>query len=93
MPEIGAPLSMEDMDMIFEAVRDRQKNFPDEPAGLSFYIVISGIGDRFRPVQCTEQEWEGIKKDIPKGEGVPKCPNGHVLFEGPGVTVGWVPVD
>jgi hypothetical protein len=93
VPEAGAILSMEDLDMVFEAVRERQEKFPDEPAAMSFYTVINGIGERFRTIQCHEQEWETLKKDIPEGEGALKCPNGHDLFAGPGIAIGWVTVE
>lgn len=93
VPEVGAPFSRTDLDMILEAMQERKVNFPDEPAALTLYFVICGIGERFRKIQCVEQEWECLKKDIPEGEGQPTCPNGHSLHEGPSITIGWVPVD
>lgn len=93
IPEAGKPLSTEDMDMIFAAVRDRQTNFPNEPAALSFYVVINGIGERFRQVECIEQEWTGFKKDVILGNGAPTCPNGHSLTQGAGLTIGWIVVE
>lgn len=91
VPEAGDFLSTEDVEMIFEAVRVRQTNF-DEPAGLSILVVMLNIGDRFAPVECIEQEWQGLKKDIPVPEdgGIPKCPNGHALTQGPGLRLGWL---
>lgn len=93
VPEDGDPLNMEDIDMIMEAVHQRQTNFPNEDAVFSFGIVMLNIGNRFAVVTCLEQEWQGLKKDIPKGEGVPKCPNGHTLMEGPGLKLGWIADD
>lgn len=90
-PVANAAISTDDIDMIFDAVLERQQKNPSEPAKLSFYLVISGIGDRFRKVQCLEQEWEGLKKDIPFSIEAPVCPNGHTLNEGPGLYIGWVP--
>lgn len=93
MPTVGTPLSTTDMDIIFEAVLDRKTNFPDEPSNMIFYLVLSGIGERYRTVQCIEQEWTCLKKDVPQGEDLPTCPNGHALVEGPGMTIGWIPSD
>jgi len=57
--------------------------------------VLSGIGERYRTVQCVEQEWSCLKKDVPLGygESSPTCPNGHDLVEGPGMTIGWIQSD
>lgn len=90
MPTVGDSLSMEDMEMIFEAVRDRQKNFPDEPASLSMWLVFQGIGERFRQIVCIEQEWTGLKKDVLYVGDEPRCPNGHSLTAEAGMTIGWV---
>lgn len=90
-PTPGEPLTMEDMDVLFEAVRERQKKEPGEPAGLSFWVAFQLIGERFRNVECTEGEWKGMKQDVPPfGKGEPKCPNGHDLVQGDGVFIGWV---
>mgnify|MGYP001183627664 CR=1 FL=1 len=90
VPEAGKPLEVDDVEMILDAVAKRRENFPDEPAGLTFMLVLLNIGDRFAPVTCQEQEWEGYIQDVPKGEGVPKCPNGHTLVRGNPLKLGWV---
>lgn len=93
MPEIGQAITVDDMDMMLQAMGERQAKHPDEPAALSMYVVFNGIGDRFTPVQCIEQEWSGVKQDIPKrdekGEK-PKCPNGHPLVQASRVRLGWI---
>lgn len=88
-PEIGAALSTEDMDMILEAIKERNDKHPDEPGALTLYLILTGIGERFRKIQCVEQEFECLKFEVPESL---TCPNGHSLHEGPGVTLGWVEV-
>ena len=93
MPKPGDHLSTADVEMIAEAIEKRQKNFPTEPAILSFSLVLMNIGDRFRQLTCIEEEWTGLTADVPKGEGTPKCPNGHPLNKGPSLKLVWVPED
>lgn len=87
----GKPLSMSDLEMITDAIKKRRENFPEEPKEMTWALVLMNIGDRFTPVECMNGEWRGVKKDVPKGEDEPKCPNGHVLIQGKGgLTIGWV---
>jgi hypothetical protein len=88
-PKAGDKLSMEDVEQIAGAIKTRRENFPDEPFEMTVALVLYNIGDRYSPVECIEQEWTGVKQDIPRGEGVPKCPNGHVLTQGLGLKLGW----
>lgn len=90
IPKAGDSITIKDVEEIVTAVVDRQQKFPGEPVGITIALVLMNIGDRYSPVECLEQEWTGIKKDVPKGEGVPKCPNGHVLMQGPGLKLGWL---
>lgn len=90
IPQAGDSLKIADIEILVSAIVDRQQNFPGEPVGLTIALVMMNIGDRYSPVECLEQEWTGLKKDIPKGEGVPKCPNGHVLTQGAGLKLGWL---
>lgn len=93
-PDVGKAFSMTDWDMVLEAVRERNEKHPDEPMTLTLYLVLTKIGERYRKIQCIEQEFECLKKDIDwDGEGEPTCPNGHSLHPGPGLTLGWVYVD
>ena len=91
VPKPGDKLSIDDCDMIVEAIERRQENFPEEKLGISVAVVLFNIGNRFAPVYCINGEWKGLKKDIPKreGGGVPLCPNGHVMTEGPSLCLGW----
>lgn len=93
MPEAGKPLDIRDVYEIFEAVETRQKNFPGEPMSMTFLLILLNIGDRYSTVVCTQGEWTSIKKEIPKGEGIPTCPNGHPLTQTDGLTIGWLPVE
>lgn len=90
IPREGERVNLEDVEMILEAVRQRKENFPDEAGVLLFALVLLNIGDRFTPVTCVHGEWSGLKKDIPKGEGLPTCPEGHPLRQGEGLTLGWI---
>lgn len=91
IPAPGDDLNIEDIDMIFEAVRDRQDNFPNEPATVAFGLVLLNIGDRFTSVKCINGEWEGLKMEIPKRDGIPLCPNGHVMVESNSrLRLGWI---
>lgn len=94
MPEAGKALSIEDAYMIFEAIERRKSNFPDEPPEMTCILVLRNIGDRFANVICMNEKhaWTGLKKDIPKGEGLPTCPEGHVLMQSGGLTIGWLPI-
>lgn len=90
VPKPGDEFTTEDFEMVIDAIKQRQINFPDESTTLTLGLVLFNIGDRFARVECIEQEWTGFKKDIPKGDGVPKCPNGHVLMQGRGLSLGWI---
>lgn len=93
-PDVGKAFSMSDWDMVLEAVKERQLKDPKEPTALCLYVVLTKIGERYRKVQCLEQEWEGLKKDVQwERDGQPTCPNGHSLHPGSGLTLGWVYVD
>lgn len=95
MPKAGEAITVDDMDMMLEAMAERQEKH-DEPMAVSMYLVFKGIGNRFTPVQCVEQEWEGIQQDIPKRDengDQPKCPNGHTIHAGPRLVLGWLQED
>lgn len=93
MPAAGNPLSIKDIEEILTAVTTRQANFPDEPVPITWALILSNIGERYRSVGCIEGEWVGKKRDVPKPEAgrSPACPNGHPLVEAKnGITIGWV---
>ncbi len=93
VPKPGDHLSTADVEMIAEALEQRQHNFPDEPAIMTLTLVLLNIGNRFRNVTCIEEEWTGIQQNLPKLGGDPKCPNGHPLTKGPALKLVWVPED
>lgn len=90
VPEDGDALNLEDAQMIIEAFIKRRENFPAEPSNMTLALILLNIGDRFATVTCIEEEWTSLVQDIPKGTGVPKCPNGHVLTKGPGMHLAWM---
>lgn len=53
--------------------------------------VLLNAGDRFAVVQCVAGEWSGTKAELEPGPGIPKCPNGHVLTQGPAPRLGYAP--
>jgi hypothetical protein len=90
-PQAGAYVSSKDLEMILEAVNERQSNFPQEPATMAFMLVMQNIGYRFARITCEGGEWEGLKSDISAdGEGELTCPDGHGLLKGPGLKIGWI---
>jgi hypothetical protein len=93
MAEAGKSLSIEDAQEIIEAFERRHKNFPLETWDMTIMLVLLNIGDRYAEVVCINGEWTGIKKDIPKGIDLPRCPNGHILTQGSGLTLGWIKTD
>lgn len=100
IPKAGDRVNIHDLEEIWEAIEQRQKNFKDEPREISFAVVFFNIGDRYAPVSCVNGEWEGLKKDLVKPEkgkdlpdsasDLPRCPNGHVLTQGVGLQIGWM---
>lgn len=92
MAKQGKPLSIEDVEEILEAVETRSQNFPGEPRDMTFMVVMLNIGERYADVTCVQGEWEGKKKDLTprKDGGIPLCPNGHPLTQGPGLKLGWL---
>lgn len=89
-PVVGKAVSMEDVELILEAISKRKKNFPDEPGALTIALVLMNIGERYSTVTCQELEWTGLKKDIPKSDEEPRCPNGHSLTQVNTVQLGWI---
>ena len=90
VPERGSTLRIDDVSDILESLEHRKARFPDEMFSQSLAVVLFNIGDRYTSVQCINGEWSGHKKDLPYGEGIPKCPNGHVMMEGVPLRLGWV---
>lgn len=90
VPEHGTPIKMEDINLIIEAIVDRQRRFREESLRITIGVVLANIGEGFTPVHCVKGEWEGIKADLESDGDIPKCPNGHVLLQGTGVMLGWV---
>lgn len=90
IPKAGDLFTKEDFDILVKALQKRMENFPEENFVLTLGLVLFNIGDRYAPVTCIEQEWKGLKRDIPPGEGIPKCPNGHPLIQGNPLRLGWM---
>lgn len=90
IPKLGHRLEGPGIEMIVEAVKRRQSNFPDEPFEITMALILMNIGDRFTPIRCEGREWRGYKKDILPGEGDPTCPNGHPLIKERGLRLGWI---
>ena len=93
LPEHGQFLSADHIEMIYEAIEERQKNFPTEPRPVSFALAVQNIGNRFRPLQCVEQEWEGTTYDMSEIQmdgDEPRCPNGHTINKGAPLRLAWL---
>lgn len=94
IPEPGSELTQRDLQTIFQAVIDRQEKNPDEELTLTLALVLMNVGNRFSKVECIEQEWTGLIKDIPMPEQgeAPKCPNGHGIVRLNKLVLGWIEV-
>lgn len=91
IPIAGSDITLDDVKTIVESIVQRHENFPDEDIRVTIGLVLCNIGDRFATIECTNGEWSGLKSDIAPGEGVPQCPNGHSLYQGVGLKLGWLP--
>lgn len=79
---------------IHDAYRYRRQEYHfSEDSEMSMLVVLLNAGAPYTPVRCVGGEWSGVKGDLPRQAGLPHCPNGHVLTEGPGVVLGFVPED
>lgn len=74
-------LTIDEFRDIVNAFVERRERFPRENDEDSLMVVLVNYGDRFTNVRCINGEWVGIKHHIPRTDGIPKCPNGHVLLE------------
>lgn len=63
----------------------RRERFPDEDEEMGFLVVVLNYGDHLTNVACIAGEWTGTKGELePRpGGGIPLCPSGHPLLEGP----------
>lgn len=87
-------LTVEEATDLANSYFDRRKRFPEEEDHVSFFVVVFNFGDHLTPVRCTKGEWKGLKKDLPKREGLPLCPNGHPLLESRNqVRLGLIPAE
>lgn len=75
------PLSLNDMMHIVDAFLVRKGRFQKDDA-TALMTVLANAGDGRTNVRCIAGEWTGTKKQLPPSNGVPMCPNGHVLLEG-----------
>lgn len=92
VPEVGDAFSRQDLNDVLDAIETRKRNFPTEPESVRLGVILFNLGDKYAPVTCVNGEWSGRKTESETSGalGLPKCPNGHVLFEGSGLKLGWV---
>lgn len=76
-------LGVDDVERIVESVKYRQNHFVGEEWATSLRVVLVNFGDHKTKVACVGGEWVGSKGDLPPTGALPRCPNGHVLTEGP----------
>lgn len=79
--EIIKIIGVNDIQEIANKIRNRNHKFPDEDFEMSLGVVLMNYGDEFVKVKCTGQEWSGTKADLNPNNTLPRCPNGHPLFE------------
>lgn len=69
-----AALTIEQANMIADAVDERRTLLPDEPLRTSLLVVLFNIGDRFAPVACVRCDWRGLKHEANVERRLPMCP-------------------
>lgn len=69
-----------DIQLIADSIKARQDKY-EEDFVTSVGVVLMNYGDKYKQVRCVNGEWHGQKKDLLPRDGVPHCPNGHVLLE------------
>lgn len=82
-PEIKK-IGLDDVEDIILIINKRWEAFPKDGIDMAVAVALMNYGDGFTEVECVNGEWAGIKKDIRPSDGIPKCPNGHVMLEKPG---------
>ena len=84
-------LTLAEAGAIAEAVQYRQDNWSGESLLHSVMVVLLNAGSEYVPVRCVGGEWSGTKGDLAPADGIPMCPNEHVLLEtGPGKRLGFI---
>lgn len=73
-------LTVKQVEDITDTIIQRQQRFQEELRD-SIMVVLFNYGDKFTEVACLDGEWRGMKGDLQPRDGVPFCPNGHVLLE------------
>jgi hypothetical protein len=74
------PLTIENAQEIAAAILRRQRMW-GESLDVAVPVVLFNIGDHFTGVSCINGEWSGTKAQLTPRDGVPLCPNGHVMLE------------
>lgn len=74
-------LTLDDANEMADAIEYRQGHFENEDLRTSILVVVLNYGSKYTAVSCINGEWQGIKADLMPRDGVPHCPNGHVLVE------------
>lgn len=74
-------LEVNDIIDIAAKVQQRQHTF-NEPIHTSLCVVLLNHGEELVDVTCSGPHgWTGKKKDLIITGDIPRCPEGHVLFE------------
>ena len=74
-------LKVQEAEGIAAAILWRQEHWEGESLRQSIMVVLFNYGGKYTKVECVAGEWSGIKGDLEPRNGVPHCPNGHVMFE------------
>ncbi len=73
-------LNIQEAEQIAAAILWRQEHWESESLRQSIMVVLLNHGNKYVKVECVAGEWAGTKGDL-EGSGLPRCPNGHPLFE------------
>ncbi len=74
-------LKVQEAEGIAAAILWRQEHWEGESLRQSIMVVLFNYGGQYVKVECVAGEWSGVKGDLESTGGIPKCPNGHVMFE------------
>lgn len=76
------PLRLDDAREFVKQYQRRRDRWPDEAEDAALLVMLLNFGDHLTHVACINGEWRGVKGDLTPRDGVPLCPNGHVMTEG-----------
>lgn len=92
VPVAGEELSDLDIIALLSLMGEVKKKQPEITLAQTIGFVLANAGERYRYLVCQEGEWTSLKGDFESQKGLEKkCPQGHDIYQGVGLKLGWVP--